>query len=131
MKKLLLLFAIIAMKNCAGQSRHTDTLCFPVETVKKVLIAAEQKKVLDGQVILLNQRIEGLTEIIRNLNEKDSASVALYNSQMAVMKDQKQLYQDQLNGYEKLLRKEKRKRFFTAAAGTLATGAALYLYISK
>ena len=119
------------MKNCAGQLKTTDTLCFPVETIKKVLIAAVQKKVLDGQVALLTQRIDGLNEIIKNLNEKDSASVKLYADQLQVMKQQKDLFQSQLDGYEKLLRKERRKRFWTGAAGVLATGAATYLFITK
>jgi ASC-1-like (ASCH) protein len=102
-----------------------------VEVVKKVLIAAEQKKVLDGQVILLNQRIEGLQVVIKNLEEKDSATVAAYNAQLEAMKEQKEIFQSQLDGYEKLLRREKRKRFWTGAAGILTTGAMTYLLITK
>lgn len=117
--------------SCAGQSKTTDTLCFPVETIKKVLIAAEQKKVLESQVTLLNERIFGLNEIIKNLNEKDSVSVKTYNDQLAVMRQQKELFMDQLNGYERLLRKERRKRFWTAVGGVVTTGLATYLFITK
>jgi ASC-1-like (ASCH) protein len=117
--------------SCAGQSKITDTICFPVEVVKKVLIAAEQKKVLDGQVILLNQRIEGLQAVVKNLEEKDSATVAAYNTQIEVMKEQKEIFQSQLDGYEKLLRKEKRKRFWTGVLGAATTAGATYLLITK
>lgn len=117
--------------NCAGQSKTIDTLCFPAEVLKKVLVAAEQKKGLEVQVVFLNERITGLQQVIKNLNEKDSASILLYNNQLQVMKDQKALYQDQLNGYEKIIRREKRKRFWTGFAGAATTITATYLFITK
>lgn len=119
------------MKNCAGQSKATDTLCFPVETIKKVLIAAEQKKVLEGQVILLNQRIMGLNDIVRNMVEKDSVTVKLYNDQIQITKEQKSLCQSQITSLEKAVRKERRKRFWTGAGGVVTTGIALYLFATK
>jgi ASC-1-like (ASCH) protein len=102
-----------------------------VEVIKKVLVAAEQKKVLQDQTVLLNQRIEGLNKIIVTLNEKDSASIALYEEQVEAMKAQKEIYQSQLDSYEKLLRKEKRKRFWTGALGMATTAAMGYMFISK
>ena len=131
MKKFLLISAILVMKNCAGQSKATDTLCFPVETIKKVLIAAEQKKVLEGQVILLNQRIMGLNDIVRNMVEKDSVTVKLYTDQIQITKEQKSLYQSQITSLEKAVRKERRKRFWTGAGGVVRTGIALYLFATK
>ena len=88
-----------------------------------------EKKQYD--IDILQERITGLQSQIKILNEKDSVTVQKYNEQLIVMKDQRTLFEDQLKGYEKLLRKEKRKRFFTAAAGVVTTGLAAYLYLSK
>lgn len=87
----------------------------------------EKQKDID----ILQDRITELQGIITNLKEKDSVSVQLFRDQLEVMKQQKTLFQDQLNGYERLLRREKRKRFWSSAAGIAATGIATYLFISK
>jgi len=47
------------------------------------------------------------------------------------MKEQKALYQTQLDGYERLLRKEKRKRFWVGLLGAATTAGATYLLITK
>jgi hypothetical protein len=95
------------------------------------MIAAEQKKVLEQQVSILNDRIANYQVIISNLNEKDSITVAAYEKEIVLFKDEKAIYQDQIKGYEKLIRKQKRKTFFTAAGGILATAAMGYLYLTK
>lgn len=122
---------IILTMNFAGLSQVTDTICFPIEVAKKVLVAAEQKKVLEQQIIVLNDRIANLQIIISNLNEKDSITVAAYEKEIQLYKDEKKIYEDQLKGYEKLLRKQRRKQFFTAAGGVVATGVMAYLYLVK
>lgn len=70
------------MKSFAGQCQITDTLCFPVNVIKKILIAAEQKKVMDQQVVILNDRIAGYQSQIIIIHEKDSATVELYERQI-------------------------------------------------
>lgn len=119
------------MTNFAGQSQSIDTICFPVATIKKVLIAAEQKKVLDGQVIVLNDRISILQNIIDKQIDKDSATVGSYERQLSVMREEKAIYIDQIKTFEKLLRKEKRKRIFTGLAGVATTSAMIFLSLKK
>ena len=146
--------AVILTMNCAGQlsilnkgvtptnkisidsngffvNDKEDTLCFPISVIRKVLIAAEQKKLLEQQVTILNDRIANYQIIISNLNEKDSITVAAYEKEIALFKDEKAIYQDQIKSYDKLLKRQKRKTFFTAAGGILATGLSLYLYLQK
>ena len=96
-----------------------------------MLAAGEQKKVLEQQVTILNDRIANYQIIISNLNEKDSITVAAYEKEIALFKDEKAIYQDQIKGYDKLLKRQKRKTFFTAAAGIVTTGIGLYLYLQK
>lgn len=130
-KNIALSLFFIAISLVSKAQVATDTLCFPVETIKKVLIAAEQKKVLEGQVILLNQRIMGLNDIVRNMVEKDSVTVKLYTDQIQITKEQKTLYQSQITSLEKAVRKERRKRFWAGAGGVVTTGIALYLFATK
>jgi hypothetical protein len=131
MKKFLLPLAIFLTMSCAGQSITTDTLCFPVSVIKKVLIAAEQKKVLDSQVIILNERIANFQLVIATLNAKDSATVAKYEAEIKVMKDQRVVFEEQIKNYDKLLKREKRKRILTTVGGVLSTCLGLFLYLSK
>lgn len=120
------------MMNCAGQSKTTDdTLCFPRKVLEKVLIAAQQKKVLDSQIVLLNQRIEGLESVINELNGKDQLTVQSYEAQLKQYQAEKALYEDQLKGYERLIRKEKRKRIVSNIFGGLAAAAAVFLFVTK
>jgi len=119
------------MMSFAGLSQTTDTICFPVEVVKKVLIAAEQKKVLESQVLILNERIANYQSIIGNLNSKDSLTVATYESQLKIYKDEKAIYEDQIKGYERLLKRERFKRKLTTFGGILTTAVMSYLFIIK
>jgi hypothetical protein len=102
-----------------------------VAVIKKVLAAAEQKKVLEAQLSILEGRITNFQEMIQTFAVKDSLTVATYDTQLKAYKEEKAIYQDQLKGYERLLRRQKRKTFLTGAAGLLTTGAALYLFMQK
>ena len=115
----------------AGQSQTTDTICFQVDVAKKVLIAAEQKKELDKQVSLLNERINNLQQLITALEDKNSLTAQGYQLQIKTLLEEKSTYEDQIATYEKLLRKEKRKRKAVAGAGITVVGILTYLLISK
>ena len=108
-----------------------DTICVSIPTYQRLVIAKEQKKVLEQQVVILNDRISTYQLIVGNLKDKDSVTVAAYEKQIQLYKDEKDIYEDQLKGYEKLLKRQKRKTFFTAAGGVLATGLTMYLYLTK
>ena len=95
----------------------------------KKLVAEKQK-----DIDTLNARIIILGEQIKQYRSKDtiySEIAKLKDEQMQEMKEQRLLFQDQLNGYEKLLKKERRKRFLTAAGGVITTGLVAYLYLTK
>ena len=125
----------------AGNSQATDTICVPVAQLKKVLIDAKQKPILleridllTADVKLLNSRIVVKDSII-NLMERDELAsqeiIATLREEKKLMQEQRKVFEDQLNAYEKLLRKERRKRRWTAVGGIMLTGAATYLYLTK
>ena len=126
---VVFLFAIFMFN--ANMFSQKDTICFEKSVIKKILAAAEQKKVLEQQVVILNQRISGLELTINDLAEKDTATVGSYERQIALMKDQRILFENQIKTFEKMVIKERRKRFWTSVAGTLTTGIGIYLYLTK
>lgn len=91
------------------------------------MIDAEKGKVYKQQVTLLNSRIDNLGLQIKELEQKNDTLSLGMNNQIKLLSDQKGLFQSQLDGYEKLLRRERRKRTFTTIAGILTTGIAIYL----
>ena len=129
LKLLLPLLLILTGKICVGQLN--DTLCFKTETIKAVLIDAEKGKVYKQQVTLLNSRIDNLGFQIKELEQKNDTLSSGMANQIKLLSEQKGLFQSQLDGYEKLLRRERRKRTFTTIAGGLITGIISYFYITK
>lgn len=131
MKKFLLLLAILATMNSEAQWSRTDSTTVSNAALRRILIAAEQKKVLDEQVILLNQRITGYEAMVRQYKDKDTATVGGYEREIALMKDQRKIFETAISDKEKEIRKYKRKLFFRTAGGLLITGGLFYLYITK
>ena len=131
MKKFLLLLAILATMNSDGQSRNTDSTTVSNVALRRILTAAEQKKVLDEQVLLLNQRIAGYESMVQQYKDKDTATVGSYEREIALMKDERKIFESAIKDKEKQIRKYKRKLFFRTAGGVLVTGGLVYLYLTK
>ena len=129
MIRLSLLLLILTV-NSYGQ-KPADTLCLPTENVRGLVIAAKQGDALKQQVVILNDRIGLLQSIVKELELKDSASKSGYTAQIAALLEEKKIYQDQLNTYEKLLKRERRKRRLATAGGIVTTGLAIYLGFVK
>lgn len=115
----------------AGLSQNIDTICFPIPIAQKLYTAAEQKKVLEERVSILTDRIIGLQETISLLNQKDSTTVANYESRISIMKDQRGIFEAEIKSLETQLRKEKRKRRWLAIGSGAALTAFGYLYLTK
>lgn len=127
--KRYLFILILSIGTAYGQ--QSDTLCFPTETVRSLLINAEQGKLLKKHVLVLNDRISILQSMVTNLEQRDTATVNSYERELSVMREQRALFEDQIKTYETLLRRERRKRRLITATGVLTTGAALFLTLKK
>lgn len=110
---------------------NTDTICIEVPKFKKIYSAALQKKVADSLLIIAEKQVKELQITIDILGDKSTEQKAMCDNQLEILHKEIDLYKDQINGYEKLLKRERRKRFFTAVGGVLTTSAALFLFISK
>jgi chromosome segregation ATPase len=145
MKKSLTAFLLLWMAltgaSFVGNSQNTDTICLPLPQVKKVLADARQKplllekiNLLQADIRIMEERIAAKESIINNMERDQMASQEIIDQ----LKEEKKLYEEQkkimLNQartFEKLLKKEKRKRRWTAFTGMLTTGIVTYLFITK
>ena len=91
------------------------------------MIAAKQGDVLKEQVKILNERVTLLQSMVLNLEQKDSANTSQSVNQVALFKQEIDLYKDQIKTFERLLKREKRKRFWSTAGGVITSGIILYL----
>jgi len=122
---------ILTGSNFAGQSQTTDTLCFPVPVIRKVLIAASQKKVCDSLLIISERQVSQLNNTIDLLTEKDTTLRSMYQGQIDNLNNQIALYKDQIKGYERLVKRERFRRRLATVGGILTTSTMIYLYITK
>lgn len=122
---------ILIGNSYVGHSQATDTICFDTPVARKVLAAAMQKKVADSLLSIAEKQLLQCQNSIKLLGEKEVELKSNYEVQITNLNSQIALYKDQINGYERLLRKEKRKRVLTTIAGTLTTAAGVFLFITK
>lgn len=111
--------------------QRPDVLCMGTDTVRGLIIAAKEGKEYKKQVLLLNERLSLKDQVIFQMNSRDSLVRTGYENQMSLLRQELDLRKDQVNGYERLLRKERRKRFWTGVLGMATTGAMAYLLITK
>jgi uncharacterized coiled-coil protein SlyX len=111
-----------------------DTTCVPTIQLRKVVADAKLRPVLEERIAILNERISTKDSVIKDLQlagEEDQAVIEALRDQRRLLEEEKKLYNDQLRTLESMIRKEKRKRFFTSMAGMITTAGAMYLFISK
>lgn len=99
--------------------------------MKKVYAAAAQKKIVDSLLSISEKQVAELRYSVSLLTEKEAELKANYERQISNLEEQIILLKDQMQGYERLLKREKRKRFFTGVAGTLTTAAAIFLLVTQ
>lgn len=131
MRKYLLLLVILIRSSLGQAQITTDTICLEVTKFKKIYSAALQKKVADSLLSISEKQVAQLNVSMSLLSEKETETKANYEMQLANLTNQIALYKEQINGYERLVKRERRKRRLTTAAGILTTGAALFLSLQK
>lgn len=118
-------------------SQTSNETSIPNEDLKKVLIAAENGKAALEKIVVLNSviadmngRIENFKNIIAEYQSKDSVYSNIingYEKEVANLEEQKETLTKWVQSLEKQLKKEKRKRLWTAIAGVVGIGLTAYL----
>lgn len=120
--------------NCVGKSQTTDTLCFPIQTVKKLLIDAKQKKYADSLVFVYRSDINILSGKVQALEVKDSVNREInstYKNLINTMETKTTILGNQIEYLNKELKKQKRKTTFAAIGGIALTALVSFLLITK
>lgn len=94
------------------------------------MAAADSAKILLELSRIQREDIRIQGDRINNLIERDSLRTNIINNQekqISVMGEQRKLYDAELSSVTKLLKKEKRKRWWTAVAGIVAASGAFWL----
>lgn len=131
---------LIAITNCcAGRMSgnlssipYSDTL-IPTQdtTLRKLLIAGEERNNLKRQVKNLEEQVRLLNEVIKEQESRDSVMSEYHVNQMNNLKEQIALCKEQIKVFEKMIRVEKRKRFWTGVFGMLSTIIMIFLSLKK
>ncbi len=132
------------MMNCFGQLNPSDSIKKVSVTrgaLSRLYSAAIQRDILAEKIglliadtALLNKRIFSKQEqilLLESIHEHNQNIIKAMKVQLDLLNDEKLVFKEQLNSYEKLLRKEKRKRFLVSVAGILTTGITSYLLLKK
>lgn len=126
---------VLAITNyCSGLTTlsRSDTLIpTPDTTLRKLVIAAEQSNILKTQIEILEGRELLSQKLIAEMDSKYNMMEDYYKGQLDNMRQQGELYKDQISGYERLLKKQRRKTFLTGAAGFITTGIVTWLAVKK
>lgn len=125
---------ILIVSSLGAKSQTTDTLCFPVTVIQKILIDAKQKKYADSLVLVLRSDISILNSKIQALEIKDSTNKEInstYQAMVGTMKEQRTILEGQITRLNSELSKQKRKTKLTAIGGLLLTGIVTSLFIFK
>lgn len=129
-----MILILLTGKSYVSQSQTTDTLCFPVPVIQKILIDAKQKKYADSLVIVYRSDINILGGKIQALEIKDSTNNQInstYQAMIGTMKEQRGILEGQITTLTKQLRKQKNKTKLTAISGLLLTGIVTGLFLFK
>lgn len=122
------------MSSFAAKSQTSDTLCFQIPVIQKVLIAAKQKSLADSLNVLLRSDIAILQNSVHAHQVKDSLNreiIGGYVAMTGTMRDQRQVLETQIGVLNKEVRRWKRKTTLAAAGGLLLTGLTTFLFILK
>lgn len=134
---LLVLLAMMTVSGLHSQGTDTSKVWILRQDALKKLAQAEEAKVLkevvkqkQDDIDLLNARIQNAEKIISTFVEKEDNNTEIIKQlqeQKKIMEDQKKILLDEVAKINKQLRKEKRKRFWTAMAGVATTAGAFWL----
>lgn len=95
---------------------------------------ALQRPILEEKISILNTRIatkDSVITLLQSAANKDEGAIMELQSQKKDLQDEVNLLKTAVVDLNKVIRREKRKRFITGALGAAATAGALILHFSK
>ncbi len=135
------MLAATAMLNCSGQWKPSDSTKVSNDALRRIYSAALQRDVLLERIMLYRADSAVYSKLLAvkdSINkqlvlttEADGGINRALRDQQDAQVQQREILEQTVKEYHVLLRKEKRKRFWTGAAGILSTGITTYFLIKK
>ena len=137
--RYVILLIILIRSSSEGQAQSIltltgtsiDTICKPLNEYRLIYKDAKLYRYTDSLLKISEAQLSELKGKVSLLEEKDSETKAGYQQQIDYLQREINIFKDQIRGYEKLIRKERRKRRFITGVGILTTAVTTYLFISK
>lgn len=127
LNKFLLLSVILIKSSCVGLCQNIDTLCVPMPQAKKVYSDALKYRYTDSLLKLSELQLAEKKEQVRLLEEQGAEVSSNHRKEITNLENQVGVLKDQVNGFEKMWKREKRRRKLSQAGGILAVAAAIFL----
>lgn len=128
MKRFLFISVLLMATRIAfaqpGNVPPKDTICVDVKVYETMLTATMQGIELKTRIATLTERISGYEAAVKVLQAKDSATVAGYEREIGLMKEQRK-------ELERIIKIERRKGFWTKVGSGLVTAALTLLLLRK
>lgn len=109
----------------------SDTICKPVSELKVVYTDALKYRYADSLVKIYEAQVSELKYNISLLSEKEQEEKNNYERQVSNLQQQIGILNEWVKADARLLKREKRKSFWSKVAGIVTTGVISYLYITK
>ena len=127
LSKYLLLSVIWIGSSYGLRSQTIDTICIPVATAKKVYSDALKYRYTDSLLKLSELQLAEKKEQVRILEEQGLEVSINHRKEVTNLENQVAVLKDQVNGFERIWKREKRRRKLSQAGGILAVAAAIFL----
>ena len=108
-------------------SQVIDTICIPVQVAKKVYGDAIKYRYTDSLLKICEAQLAEKKLQVQLLEDKEGEVANNHRREIANLEGQIGTLKDQVKGFEKMWRRERRQRRLSQAGGVLAVATAIYL----
>ena len=127
LNKYLLLSAIWIGSSCVLHSQVIDTICIPVQNAKKVYGDALKFRYTDSLLKISEAQLAEKRAQLQLMEDKESEVANNHRREVTNLEGQVAMLKEQVKGFERMYKRERRNRRLSQAGGFLAVAAAIYL----
>lgn len=109
------------------RSQVIDTICIPTIQAKKIYGDALKFRYTDSLLKLTESQLAEKRLQLQLMEDKEGEVANNHRREIVNLENQIGVLKDQVNGFEKLWKREKRRRKLSQAGGILAVAAAIFL----
>ena len=119
--------AIWIGSSCAAYTQAIDTICLPVVQAKKVYGDALKYRYTDSLLKLSELQLAEKKEQVRLLEEQGAEVSSNHRKEITNLENQVGVLKDQVNGFERMWKRQKKRSKIYAASGVVVTLATIII----